>query len=366
MPRKPKNKINVPEPKQLPSGSWRIQLRIGGRSVSITDDDAVTCYARAVAIKSGLIEEKKEERKKAAEKKQTLTEAVDEYIEARSATLSPSTIRGYKIIQKNRFKDIMKLPVESLTKDILQRAVNSEAQGETSAKTIKNSWLFLSSVIHEATGKRFELSLPQVSPNERPFLSSEQIQTFLEAIKGTEIEIPCLLGLWSCRCSEILGLRWQDVDLNKKLIHIRHTRVPDENNKLVAKTATKNAASNRIIPLDARLCALLAAAPRRTEYVCNTRADTLRDRINSLCEKNGLPRIGIHGLRHSFASLGYHLGVPEKVVQEIGGWADNTTMHKIYTHISRSDASRYQGAMMNFFEGKPAATSQPPAAQTAE
>jgi len=41
--------------------------------------------------------------------------------------------------------------------------------------------------------------------------------------------------------------------------------------------------------------------------------------------------------------------MPEKIAMEIGGWADATTMHKIYTHIAKSDIERYQTAMMQFY-----------------
>ena len=82
---------------------------------------------------------------------------------------------------------------------------------------------------------------------------------------------------------------------------------------------------------------------------CN--ANTIWNKINSICEKNGFPNVGIHGLRHSFVSLAYHLGVPEKIVMEIGGWADYQTMRNIYTHIARSDVSKYAEQFSGFFSG---------------
>lgn len=60
----------------------------------------------------------------------------------------------------------------------------------------------------------------------------------------------------------------------------------------------------------------------------------------------------MHGLRHSFASLAYHLHMPERIAMEIGGWSDSGTMHKIYTHIAQSDIKRYQAAMGNFYGKK--------------
>jgi len=87
-----------------------------------------------------------------------------------------------------------------------------------------------------------------------------------------------------------------------------------------------------------------------TGLVVKCSPDTIRGQVNRVCEKNGLPLVGVHGLRHSFASLAYHLGVPEKVTMEIGGWSDSQTMRKIYTHIAQSDMKRYEAQFADFFK----------------
>lgn len=340
MPRK--SKITVPEPRKLPSGNYFIQLRIGGKSISITEPDAATCHAKAVAIKAGLLEQKQKP------EAITLRTAIDRYIEARSAALSPSTVRGYRAIQKNRFADIMDQPLSRLTKNSAQRSINAQLQ-TLAPKTVKNSWAFIASVLKDAD-IYIEVTLPKIMPNEHPFFSVDEVKIFLDAIKDTDIEIPCLFALQSLRLSEILGLRWQDVDLDKKQIRIRHTRVQGPEHTLVAKDTTKNATSARIVAIPSRLAALLDAQDKNTEYVCNINSRTLLARINRLCRRHNLPEVGVHGLRHSFASLGYHLGVPSKVMQEMGGWSDDHTMLKIYTHISQVDAQKHQSALTSFFD----------------
>ena len=54
-------------------------------------------------------------------------------------------------------------------------------------------------------------------------------------------------------------------------------------------------------------------------------------------------------VRHSFASLCYHLRVPEQIAMEIGGWSDAGTMRRIYTHIAQSDFERYRGELAAYF-----------------
>ena len=53
-----KKELKIPEPRLLTSGNYFIQLRINGKSISITENDYNVCKARARAIKAGIIEEK--------------------------------------------------------------------------------------------------------------------------------------------------------------------------------------------------------------------------------------------------------------------------------------------------------------------
>ena len=125
--------------------------------------------------------------------------------------------------------------------------------------------------------------------------------------------------------------------------------VPDENNKIVYKRETKNSTSRRVVPIIPPLQEALNNVGTRGEYVVKFHPATVMNQVNRVCEKNGLPKVGLHGLRHSFASLAYHLGMPEKVAMEIGGWADDQTMHKIYTHISEKSISTAAKAFTSFF-----------------
>lgn len=334
--------MKIPTPKKLPSGRWRIQIVLDGKRHSITEDTKELCFAKALAYKTELIKQKKNA------PPITLSKAIDNYIAAREAVLSPSTICGYRKIQRTRFEALMEQPLKAFSQTVLQRAVNAESK-LCSAKTLQNSWRFIASVIYEATGERYNIRLPQIIPNERPFLAPDQIQVFLKAIHGTDIEIPALLGLWSLRRSEIIGLKWESVDIPARIIKVENTRVMNEQHRLVEKQATKNISSRRIIPMVDRLAELLSAVPRVSRYVCTMSAETIYRKVNKICAANDLPQIGLHGLRHSFASLAYSLNVPEKIAMQIGGWSNDATMRKIYTHIAQSDMSNYTDKMTEFF-----------------
>ncbi len=334
--------MKLPTARQLPSGAWFCRVRVDGKDISITRNTKKEAIAEAMAIKAGIKESAKKPKKK------TLTQAIDDYISARQNILSPSTIRGYRIIQNNRFPSLMQKDIYSLTADQCQRAVNVDAKA-VKAKTLTNSWRFVSSVISEETEQRFNIRLPQIVPADRPWLTPEQIPVFVEAVKGDPIEIPALLALSSLRRSELLNLRWVDVDIKAQQLKVNGAAVFNEDGDLVRKQETKNRTSRRIVPLIPPLKAALEQAERTGEYIVTWHPNAIMTRVNRICREHDLPQVGLHGLRHSFASLSYHLNIPEKVVMELGGWSDNQTMRKIYTHISQKDVSTHSAALTNFF-----------------
>lgn len=339
--------MKIPKARQLPSGAWFCRVRIDGQDIAITRDTEKEAVAEAMAVKAGIKDAAKKPKRK------TLTQAIDEYIDARRNIISPSTIRGYKIIQDNRFQTMMKKDVFLVTQDQWQRAVNAEAR-LVNAKTLTNSWRFVSSVIHESTGKAISVQLPQIVRNERPWLTPEQIPIFVQAVKGTNIEIPALLALSSLRCSELLDLKWENVDLKKSIITISGSAVHDEDGKLIHKKENKNSTSRRTVPIIPPLHAALSAVPRKGEYIVNLTSNWIYKSINKICAENDLPEVGIHGLRHSFASLAFHLNMPEKVAMQIGGWANDATMKRIYTHLSQANVNKHAEAFTAFFADKPA------------
>ena len=334
--------MKVPKAKQLPSGAWNCRIRVEGRDLSITKPTEKEAVAEALAIKAGIKEAGKNP------KKQTVSQAIDNYIESRQNVLSPSTVRGYRAIQGTRFSTMMHKSIGAITQPQWQRAVDQESR-LCSAKTLTNAWRFLSSVIYEATGQRPAVRLPQLIQAERQWLTPAQIPVFVEAIKGRSIEIPALLALSSLRRSELLNLRWQDVDLEKGVLRVNGAAVYDEHGKLVRKRETKNKTSRRTVPIIPPLAAALQAVENRGEYVVTMAAPGIYSHINRVCASHGLPKVGVHGLRHSFASLAYHLGLPEKVAMEIGGWANDQTMHKIYTHLAEEDLKTHAKSFTDFF-----------------
>lgn len=339
--------MKVPTPRKLKSGTWFIQLRLGGESVPVSARTKTECVQQAQLIKAEYKAGKRLEKRSES----TLSQNIDAYIEKNSNVLSPSTIRGYRMIQKHRFESIMGRPVSKIRPEEWQGIVNGEAE-LCSPKTLKNALGFIRTVAEKEAGVKLpEITLPMAAPKERPFLQPDEIKPFIEAIKGSVYELPCLLGLCSMRISEIYALQWENIDQHPKYIQVRGAVVKDENNHFVRKEQNKNVSSTRKVPiLIPELETAIERERKPSGPVVEVSQSAFREYLKGICTKNGLTIIAPHGLRHSFVSLAYHLRIPELYVMQMGGWSDFNTMRKIYTHIAQSDTEKYRSCFEEFYK----------------
>ena len=337
--------MKVPKPQKTASG-YRIQLRLGGKSIPVTASTAKECKHQAELIKSQYLAESKLPDRSTI----TLGQALESYIVSKSGSLSPSTIRGYRIIQRNRFKTLHDRPITSITPKEWQSAVSQEAR-LCSPKTLKNAVSVLDSAAKLSCGNGLpNAKLPGQIRHDTAYFNADQIKTFVKAVTPTKYAVPLLLALSSLRISEVFALRWEDIPSNSKIIHVRGAAVPDEHSKLVRKEQNKNMSSSRDVPIFIPELSLVLERDRQPQgCVSPVQEWALRKALRRICSENDLPNVTVHGLRHSFASLCHHLQIPEREAMAIGGWSDPKTMRNIYTHIAQSDIESYSSKIMDFY-----------------
>jgi len=337
--------LNIPRIIQLPSGSYSTKVMVDGVRYTITKGSPEECAAEATAIKYRAKEAKKKEKQNTM----SLSDAIDKYIEARRGSASPTTLYGYERYKANCFQTMMKSDIFTTTDEQWQAAIRREAK-DHSPKYVANAWGLVRASILEYTGRTPRVNLPAKEKIERPYLDPDQVKIFVECVKGDPVEIAALLALSSLRRSELKALTWDCINLEKKSITVKGAMVyAGKENGMVHKKQNKTSTSNRIVPIIPPLEAALRAAEWTGDYVVPQGGTCLFKRINAVCAANGLPKVGVHGLRHSFASLAYHLQIPEKIAMEIGGWADDGTMRKIYTHLAQKDIASRAKDFSNFF-----------------
>ena len=341
--------MKIPKPRKLPSGSWCVQLRLGGESVTITRSSQKDAIRDAQLIKAEYLAGKRLPVQKEPPAAPTLSACIDAYIARRQNTLSPSTIDGYRRIQKNRFRSVMDQPISEETD--WQKIIDNE---RCSPKTLRNAYRFIVSVLSENKITAPKITLPALTPHTRPWLEPDEITKLISSADGTAAALPVFLALHSLRRSELLALTWDNIDLDKKRLTVSGAIVQNENHAYVRKETNKTARSARTIPIMIpELMVLLSSTPKadRTGPLLTCTPHTVADRINAACRSAGLPEVGTHGLRHSFASLAYHLGMSELETMELGGWSDTQTMHRIYTHLASVDRLNAENKLTAFFSG---------------
>lgn len=339
--------MKIPEPRKLKSGNWNIQLRLGGQSISITEASRKDCVHVAQQIKADYLAGRNETPRCAADP--TLREAFESYIrQAEALRRSPETIRGYDIIARNRFRGAMDKKLREIR--AWQALYNAEAAAH-SPKTVANSWALLRSVCAAAGIKVPDVKTVSPQRTEHAFLEPEEIKSFVAASAGDPYRIALLLALHSCRVSEILAVDWADVDLEEERVRIRGAVVRDKANRKIEKTENKTAESARWVALVIpELLEELRAVPEKSGKVVVANENTLLKHAHRICDAAGLPRVGVHGLRHSFASLCYSLQVPALITMRMGGWSNPRTVNEIYTHLSKKDITKHVDSLREFYK----------------
>ena len=336
--------MKIPKIEKLPSGNYFCRLRLGGVSVPITSATEAECRRRAEYEKAAFLTKKK--RFTSASKK-TLGELIDDYVESRRNVLSPSTLEGYANIRRNRFADAMCTPADRIN---WQRVINDEC-GRVSEKTVRNAYGLACAALSYASIEVPKVRLPARKKPDGAFLDAEQVVRLLDIIRNTEDEIPILLGLHSLRASEIYGLTWRDIDFRTMTITVHETVVRGENGYVRKRTAKTMESARTIEIFIPRLAELLAEKHKSgSAQIIDVPQSTLYKHIARICTENDLPQIGIHGLRRSFASLAFAVGLKERETMQIGGWSDPKIMHEHYIKLSAMQRKKAQQKLTSFFE----------------
>ena len=137
-----------------------------------------------------------------------------------------------------------------------------------------------------------ELKVRGASDARAPFITPSQKKDLLtalgEAKNPSHKRLTQLALATAMRRSELLGLKWSDLDLGNKLVHLSR--------KDCAATGIQS--SQRIVPLSAQAVALLKRYPKTTNKVINLSIGAARHGFSRAMTIAGLPNLRFHDLRH--------------------------------------------------------------------
>ncbi len=252
------------------------------------------------------------------------------------------------------------------TRDIERLAGAMLAKGPT-PKTVRNTMTFLHSVFGLAVEEGWTPANP-VARAARPrrrragdanpdlqFLKLAELDAVIEAFPDVVVDRDSLApvlrvlvlaaGTTGLRQSELLGLRWRDVDVAAQRVRVRNAWVRGEH----SGEGKSDLSTRRSVSLTDRLALELKKWRLRTVFAddedlvfAHPELGTPMDRtkvtrrFQGACEAAGVRKIRFHDLRHTFATTLAAAGVPLRTISEYLGHADLKTT-QIYAHYAPSE-----------------------------
>lgn len=281
---------------------------------------------------------------------------------------SPTTYENYqKIINRYICPILGNYTLEDLTPIMVQKWVNSLANGDyidarkpLKPQTVKNIFL----ILHSSMEKAIELklitespctytTLPKLVKYNAQIFDEEELQKFLTALKGTELETPLLIIL-SCglRRGEALALKWSSIDWQNKKIHITESIVQTPSKKILTKEPKSKAGIRSIVmpnqlyeylKLEYERRKLLDKHFSEDDYIIHAKSskqpckpDSLSKKFKCFLKRNNLKDIRLHDLRHECASLLLKSGVNPRVAKDILGHSTVSITLDTYSHVLKS------------------------------
>ncbi len=231
------------------------------------------------------------------------------------------------------------LPLSEVTASKVERFKAFLLKRPLCAKSINNYLIILKKLIACAMEWGLLDAMPRfrlmkTTPPPFRYLDSEQSERLLDAAQTpmlrTMIHTALRTGL---RFSELIALRWEDVDLARRQLCVRRAEV------LRTVGTTKNGRV-RYIPLPSDLIQTLSAVERSSMLVIHhegrsVRRTTMVDQLARACAVAGVPFVGWHALRHSYASQLVMAGASLAAIRELLGHS-TIDMTLRYAHLAPS------------------------------
>ena len=259
-----------------------------------------------------------------------------------------TTVYAYqKIIDNHILPALGGIPMSRLSAKRIQRYYTDTQQAAgLSSNTMRRHHDLLSSALRSAVRQDMLLASPMdrgEPPRSRVkeafFYDNEELKQLYQLIEGHILELAVkMAGSLGMRREEICGLKWESVDFQRRVVHIKEARTAY--GATVVQKETKNRSSMRTLFMPDELYELLRREKARQEqerairggdYAASGHVVLDREGLpyspNALSlaftrfvRKTHLPRLTLHGLRHTFATIasaGVSWYFPEKGISTV-------------------------------------------------
>jgi integrase len=293
--------------------------------------------------------------------RQSTGEYLARWLETVKPSLGPRTFQHYEtVVRLHLAPEIGRLQLNRLTPQHIQALLTRKSKAGLSAQSVRH----IRTILRIALNQALKLELigrnaasltvaPKLVRKAFRILSPDEARKLLETVRCHRLEavftVALSLGL---RMGEILGLRWQDVDLDRATLTVNQAIYRIAGKGLVAAEPKTDRSRRALFLPDVVLRGLKTHRKRQLEerlaagsywhdralVFTSSRGTPLEPRnlfraFKKLLGKAELPDVRFHDLRHSTASLLLAQGVPMRAVMELLGHSSISTTADIYSHV---------------------------------
>ena len=343
---------------QRKNGTWRAQVTVQGQRLSYSTKskrEAQAWVRKTLAqVDDGLTYQNAQT---------TLEEFMKNWLTSIESKLRSNTYKQYRqITQQHILPGLGKIKLKDLKPEHIQNRYNEMVKQGIGLRTVQ----LTHSVVHIALVHAVKLGViprnpddattpPKPSPKEMRFFDQDQVQQFLIIAKEKNDKFYALYHLaisTGLRQAEIIGLKWSDMDWDKKTLQVQRQLTRKKGGSFEF-TTPKTKAGKRTIILGPNTCdvlkvhrqnqfqLMLAAGKKWQDHdlIFTTSIGTPIDKYNllksfkQLLRDAGLPEIRFHDLRHTAASLMLNSDIPVIVVSRRLGHSRPSITLDIYGHL---------------------------------
>ena len=316
----------------------------------------------------------------------TVSEWLEKWLATRSARISQNTVVSYSgIIKKHITPHLGDKKLQALKPVDLRNYYGTLSSLGLTPKTMRNIHGVLYGALEDAT--RLELVMRNVANLVRPEAPAQnnnakasqswtagEAAQFLAAARGDRLyALFYLLLSMGLRRGEACGLRWANVDLERRVLRVEEALVCVAGKAQISTPKTHN--SRRALRLPPEVVEVLrlhkaAQDQMHLEHGVTPTADNIfttskgtpihPDNVNRslerLCEFAGVRRVRVHDLRHTYASLSRRAGVSLEVVSEKLGHARSSFTGDVYRHTFEDEHDAATLNLSELLSSRPRAT----------